>query len=874
MIVINTVSNERFSLNGIEYFKNFLSFVYGDNVGIYNAYDKTDQRVSLDLYSNFIVDGIVYESAALLQSALLGVIYTRDTLGAVNTVLKGSVKPTDTPTGTGVAFWVATQAGTYTNFGGVVVSTNSFAVISRDAAGAFSISQTTLDISSKVNISDVVNHLTSTSEVNPVSALQAKILNEKISTKATLIPQKNLFNKLDSDILVNKFFGAVGEEVAVTNYHATGFIPVLAGQVLTTNFKGDWGTSHILYNENKVFLSSIEGQNGTVTATVNGFVRFSLLLNSGQSILDAPVQVEFGSASTTYEPYEVFVPNSQLNLTPYAKKTEIVLKADLIGGKNIFNKNDSDILINKFFGIFGEEVSVVNYHTTGFIPVLSGQTLTTNFKGDWGTSHILYNENKVFLSSIEGQNGTVTATVNGFVRFSLLLNSGQSILDAPVQVEFGSASTTYEPFRFLVNRSQLPNGSLYNNKIASPLKQHFLTTIENNIYLDEFQKRVLPDFVLETNVPVGIRKNNILRALNPPAGTYNVQNALVDLDYNDVDRKNYSIVVSNLSKTTPIKVLSIGDSYTDIGEYVYKMGQTIPNVTHLGICKKTGANDVNREGRSGWTLSNYMNNKGANGGNDTFSPFLHPTAPYKYYGNTAFWKKVYEGTAPSYSIASFNHLLTTLNINSQGVKATPNVNDLMYFTNYEVWDNPGVFKYWNGSTWVEILEAALNFTLNFSKYLTTWSVNTPDVVTILLGMNDFRDQHPSAITSFFTGWKSNMDVLIASIKTANASAKIVIATCNSVQYNEQSGRCNASIWEGYNEIINEYDNREVENIFISDTKSSADRVFGYYFLNEKPFELYTGSYNTLMTNGDVHLAPWGMNQIGEKLAATIQYIRP
>ena len=179
MIVINTVSNERFSLNGIEYFKNFLSFVYGDNVGIYNAYDKTDQRVNLDLYSNFIVNGVVYESAALLQSALLGVIYTRDTLGAVNTVLKGSVKPTDTPTGTGVAFWVATQAGTYTNFGGVVVSANSFAVISRDAAGAFSISQTTFDISSKVNVSDVVNNLTSTSTAKPLSAAQGKALNEK-----------------------------------------------------------------------------------------------------------------------------------------------------------------------------------------------------------------------------------------------------------------------------------------------------------------------------------------------------------------------------------------------------------------------------------------------------------------------------------------------------------------------------------------------------------------------------------------------------------------------------------------------------------------------------------------------------------------------
>jgi len=56
---------------------------------------------------------------------------------------KGSIVPTDTPTGTEDAVWIATQAGTYTNFGGKVVSANSRAEISR-VGGVFSISQTTL----------------------------------------------------------------------------------------------------------------------------------------------------------------------------------------------------------------------------------------------------------------------------------------------------------------------------------------------------------------------------------------------------------------------------------------------------------------------------------------------------------------------------------------------------------------------------------------------------------------------------------------------------------------------------------------------------------------------------------------------------------
>ena len=68
----------------------------------------------------------------------------------------GSIIPTSTPTGTGIAYWLATQNGTYNNFGGVVVNTNSLAVISRSAAGVFSISQTALNLASYATL-DYVN---------------------------------------------------------------------------------------------------------------------------------------------------------------------------------------------------------------------------------------------------------------------------------------------------------------------------------------------------------------------------------------------------------------------------------------------------------------------------------------------------------------------------------------------------------------------------------------------------------------------------------------------------------------------------------------------------------------------------------------------
>jgi lysophospholipase L1-like esterase len=60
----------------------------------------------------------------------------------------GGALPTDTPTGSEQAYWVTAAPGTYTNYGGVIVNTNSFAVISRDSLGVYSISQTALDLTS------------------------------------------------------------------------------------------------------------------------------------------------------------------------------------------------------------------------------------------------------------------------------------------------------------------------------------------------------------------------------------------------------------------------------------------------------------------------------------------------------------------------------------------------------------------------------------------------------------------------------------------------------------------------------------------------------------------------------------------------------
>lgn len=139
MIAIVNINSEKFTFNGIPYYKNFMGIVAGDYIHIVNVYDS---KIALTKdgpvkYDKFTVNGISYASAALLQSALLPALYTRNTLGgggggSVGTIdqvlLNGNEVSSDTPMiypdngifrtvyGNGEASYEDTINGTVTGF--------------------------------------------------------------------------------------------------------------------------------------------------------------------------------------------------------------------------------------------------------------------------------------------------------------------------------------------------------------------------------------------------------------------------------------------------------------------------------------------------------------------------------------------------------------------------------------------------------------------------------------------------------------------------------------------------------------------------------------------------------------------------------------
>lgn len=83
MTAILNLSTDKFSINGIPYFKNFLPHVVDDAIRIVNQYDTTFALSELQNFEKYIVEGVVYNNVADLQEALLPILFSRNNLGAV-----------------------------------------------------------------------------------------------------------------------------------------------------------------------------------------------------------------------------------------------------------------------------------------------------------------------------------------------------------------------------------------------------------------------------------------------------------------------------------------------------------------------------------------------------------------------------------------------------------------------------------------------------------------------------------------------------------------------------------------------------------------------------------------------------------------------
>jgi len=356
----------------------------------------------------------------------------------------GSAQPTDTPTGTGASYWLVTEPGTYTNFGGVVVDANSLAVISRDAAGAFTISQSAIVLDSYAQKNEVFDYIIG----------------------------KNKFNKLD---VINGFYiNTVGALAANAPSITSNWIPVDPSKTYYVSGRGSTTTRFKNASETIIPPVNSSGTNIAYSATPSTgiiyipptatHIQFTCVLSSGNADL---VQFEEGTAGTSYENYTVttkvkntLIPElgeAQINIENMQEEAEN-LNSELfqfIIGKNKFNKLE---VINGFFisSVNGSLSANAPSKISPWIPIdasknyyLSGRTTSgMRFRNSAGTLLQPFNSSGVAVtnwSSPSGSNGVVYPPTGAIeVQFATTL-SGDGSIDN-VQFEEGTNGTSYENY--------------------------------------------------------------------------------------------------------------------------------------------------------------------------------------------------------------------------------------------------------------------------------------------------------------------------------------------------------------------------------------------------------------------------------------------
>jgi len=84
MIILTTVSEKYFNLNGIQYAKIYQPLAQGiEDIGIYNIYDTRQQLQNSEKYDQYQVDTIVYGNQADAIAAILDVVYQAPSSGVI-----------------------------------------------------------------------------------------------------------------------------------------------------------------------------------------------------------------------------------------------------------------------------------------------------------------------------------------------------------------------------------------------------------------------------------------------------------------------------------------------------------------------------------------------------------------------------------------------------------------------------------------------------------------------------------------------------------------------------------------------------------------------------------------------------------------------
>lgn len=365
MIVILDVDGQKFSFNGVNYYKNFLPKVIGDKIEILNTYDSNVRLTDYPTkYDEFSVNGTTYANVSDLQNNLLSVIFSRVSLtnaGAIKTYQTladfNAVSPVPED---GTTFFIANDPNDANNGEWSVVS-GSPVQNNRTVVNVVEETNTSKGVTGKaVVFSEIENNYKTPKTVN-----------------SGIDYMTNRFNK-DTAIIGFRLYTGDGTLLPDVNQNTSDFIPIYDKEkIITLGFNalisGSRKSWICFYDKNKNFISSnstfIEGD--TVTPPDGCyFLRISYYIGADNTFM----------VLCGFEPFivsEYVGYNEGIYKTDINKLNEVVTDSSQFfeNELNHFNKNNAinEFKVNFVYGYLNESATV---STSEFIKVREGFKLT------------------------------------------------------------------------------------------------------------------------------------------------------------------------------------------------------------------------------------------------------------------------------------------------------------------------------------------------------------------------------------------------------------------------------------------------------------------------------------------------------------------
>lgn len=258
------------------------------------------------------------------------------------------------------------------------------------------------------------------------------------------IAGKNIYDSSEDSI--GGYLDSSGAFVAASNWHASGYIGVKAGEQYTISGITTPGQAPkgCYYNSARQFVSSFNNGNQTITIPSGiCYVRLSIFNGVGGDNIprydSATLQLELGSTATAYEPYQ-------------GQSHEVNL--DLEHGKNML---DPSTLVDGYISVNGEYNTAhsADEMRSGMIAVspstaytFSIQATSSTFDPWFGVGEYTSDNVASFVQrDTNNAAGATSITFTTSATTNYIAVSARNLKTATkVQLEQGSSATTYEPW--------------------------------------------------------------------------------------------------------------------------------------------------------------------------------------------------------------------------------------------------------------------------------------------------------------------------------------------------------------------------------------------------------------------------------------------